>query len=157
MNETEKNIRSEFILELISRHGVERTSLLPVLQEFQKKFGYVDGHSQQEIAFAMNIHPVEVNSIISFYSFLYDSPRGRNTVRICKNIVCDFHGSSEIADAVRKEFKLNSGNTSGDGKITLEITNCFGLCDKSPSMIVNENVYEKIDKESALKILRGLR
>jgi len=157
MNDIEKNIRIEFIEELIRIHGCERTSLLPVLQEFQKKFFYIDEYSQQEIADKMNIHPVEVHSVITFYAFLYEKPRGRNTVRICKNIVCDFHGSNIIAKALMEELNISPGETSNDGRVTLELINCFGLCDKSPSMVVNEDVYENMDKEKALNIIRQLK
>lgn len=157
MNNDEKNIRNDFIAKLVKIHGSERTSLLPVLQDFQKKFSYIDGHSQQEIARLMNLHPVEVQSVISFYSFLYDKPRGRNVVRFCKNIVCDFHGSKNIAEALKKELQISEGETTPDGRITLEMTNCFGLCDKSPSMVVNEIVYENIDEHKVLNIIRQLK
>lgn len=156
MNEIKKNIRSEFILELISKHGSERSALLPVLQEFQNKFGYIDSQSQQEIAFEMEIHPVEVNSVISFYAFLYDKPMGRNIVRICKNIVCEFHGSNDITEAVKKEFNIEPGETTKDGKLTFELISCFGMCDKSPTMMVNGNVYENMNRDTAVKILKDL-
>lgn len=157
MTDTEKNIRNEFIKELINKFGNDRSILLQVLQEFQKKFNYIDEHSQQEIAKAMNIHPVEVGSIISFYSFLYDKPRGKHIVRLCKNIVCEFHGSKNLAESLKENLKLNSGGTTDDGNITLELVNCFGLCDKSPSMVVDEEVYENLDNQKALNIIRGLK
>ena len=157
MNDKDKNIRNDFIKELVNKHGINRTALLPVLQDFQNEFGFIDEHSIQIIAFALDIHPVEVSSVISFYSFLYDKPMGRNVVRICKNIVCEFHGSNEIANIIKEEFNINAGETTKDGKLTFEQISCFGLCDKSPSMMVNGNVYENMNKESALKILRNLR
>ncbi|MBS1518149.1 MAG: NAD(P)H-dependent oxidoreductase subunit E [Bacteroidetes bacterium] len=157
MNDIEKNKRREFVSELMNKYVPDRTSLLPILQDFQEKFGYIDEYSQQLIAFELDIHPVEVNSVISFYAFLYDKPVGRNIVRICKNIVCEFNGSKEISDAVIKEFKINPGETTPDGKLTFEHVNCFGLCDKSPSMMVNGEIFENINKESALKIIKELK
>jgi len=157
MKDSEKYIRSEFILELVKRFGKERTALLPILQEIQKKFLYIDEHSQQEVARLLNIHPVEVNGVISFYAFLYDTPRGRNTVRVCKNIICNYHGSPEIAKALCTELGIGFDETTKDGKVTLEYANCFGMCDKSPSMLVNDQIYEKVNKETALNLIRDLK
>ena len=157
MKDSEKYIRSEFILELVKKFGKERSALLPVLQEIQKKFLYIDKHSQQEVARLLNIHPVEVNGVISFYAFLYDTPRGRNTVRVCKNIICNYHGSREIAKALCSELGIGFDETTKDGKVTLEYANCFGMCDKSPSMLVNDQIYEKVNKETALNLIRDLK
>ena len=157
MKDSEKYIRSEFILELVKRFGKERTALLPILQEIQKKFLYIDEHSQQEVARLLSIHPVEVNGVISFYAFLYDTPRGRNTVRVCKNIICNYHGSREIAKALCTELGIGFDETTKDGKVTLEYANCFGMCDKSPSMLVNDQIYEKVNKETALNLIRDLK
>ena len=157
MNDLEKNIRSNFIQDVVKRYGNERTSLLPILQEVQKKFNYIDEHSQQEVARMLDIHPVEVNSVISFYAFLYDTPRGKNTVRVCKNIICNYHGSREIAKAICSELGIGFNETTKDGKITLEYANCFGMCDKSPSMLVNDQIYEKVNKEAALNLIRDLK
>jgi NADH:ubiquinone oxidoreductase subunit E len=157
MKDSEKYIRSEFILELVKKFGNERQALLPILQEIQKKFFYIDEHSQQEVAGLMNIHPVEVNGVISFYAFLYDKPRGRNTVRVCKNIICNYHGSKEIANAISSELGIDFNETTKDGKVTLEYANCFGMCDKSPSILVNDKIYERINKDTALNLIKDLK
>jgi len=156
MNETEKKSRKDFITGLITKYGKERSSLLPVLQEFQKKFRYIDENSQQEIADALNIHPVEVNSVISFYAFLYDKPRGKHTIRLCKNIICKFHGNEELTDILKDKLKEINNGKSAEDSIEIELVNCIGLCDRSPSMLVDECVYEKINPQKAAEILGGL-
>ncbi|MCB0726176.1 MAG: NAD(P)H-dependent oxidoreductase subunit E [Ignavibacteriae bacterium] len=157
MCETGKLLRNEFIGELVKKMGNERKSLLPILQEIQKKYHYIDEHSQQVVADLLNIHPVEVNSVISFYAFLYDAPRGRNIVRVCKNIVCEFHGSKGIAKALSDELGIEFDQTTEDGRVTLEYANCFGMCDKSPSILINDKIHEKVSKETALKLIRELK
>lgn len=157
MDSTEKNIRSVFIEALVKRLGNERASLLPILQEIQKNFYYIDEHSQQEVARLLNIHPVEVNSVISFYAFLYDKPHGRNTVRVCRNIICNYHGSAELAKVLSSELGIGFNETTKDGKVTLEYANCFGMCDKSPSILVNDQIYEKVNIETALNLIRDLK
>lgn len=156
MNEKEKNLRKKFITELTEKYGTERTYLLPILQEFQKKFRYIDENSQQEIAGALHIHPVEVYSVISFYAFLYDKPRGKYNIRLCKNIICRYHGNKELAEMIEERLKILNKDKSEEDKITLELVYCNGLCDRSPSMLINDNVYEKIDPQKALEIIGGM-
>ncbi|MBV6477864.1 MAG: NADH-quinone oxidoreductase subunit E [Ignavibacteria bacterium] len=156
MTDKDKKIKTEFIASLVRLYGKDRSSLLPVLQEFQKKFRYIDEYSQQEIADALSIHPVEVNSIISFYAFLYDKPRGKHTIRICKNIVCKFHGNKELSKFMEKKVSEFNKDKSEESKITIEYVNCIGLCDRSPSMLVDEKVYEKINPHNAEAILEEL-
>ena len=156
MIETEKKSRRDFITGLVNKYGKERTSLLPVLQDFQKKFRYIDEDSQQEIANALSIHPVEVNSVISFYAFLYDKPRGKHTVRLCKNIICRFHGNKELTEMLKNKLKEINKGKSAEDRIEIELVSCIGLCDRSPSMLIDERVYEKINPQNAADILGGL-
>lgn len=157
MCETGNKLRIEFITSLLKKFGFERNSLLPILQEIQRKYNYIDEYSQQVVAEMLHIHPVEVNGVISFYAFLYDKPRGRNIVKLCKNIVCEFHGSNGIAQALQDELGINFDQTTKDGKITLEYANCFGMCDKSPSILINDRIYEKVNKETVLNLIRELK
>ena len=71
----------------------------------------------------LDIHPVEVYSVISFYSFLHVEPRGRNIVRLCKTIVCDMAGKKNVEEAIKQELGINFGETTKDKRITLEYTN----------------------------------
>ena len=153
----EKNAVSEFITELTKKYGTTRSALLPVLQEIQRKYKHVGDYAQQEVARLLDIHPVEVYSVISFYAFLDHKPKGRNVVRLCKTIVCNLSGSSAIANAVKRELGIEFGETTKDGRITLEYANCIGMCDRSPAMLVNETVYSGLDPETACKILREIK
>ena len=153
----EKNALSEEIEELVSKFGTERSALIPILQSIQRKYKYISDFAQQEVAKLLNIHPVEVYSVISFYSFLHSKPQGRNIVRLCQTISCDMVGKREVADAIKRELGINFGETTKDRRITLEYTNCVGMCEQGPAMIVNERVYTKLDPEKAVKILSEIR
>ncbi|RPI67915.1 MAG: NADH-quinone oxidoreductase subunit NuoE [Ignavibacteriales bacterium] len=153
----EKNAQSEFTEELVKLYGNNRSSLLEILQAIQKRYNYISDFAQQEVARLLNIHPVEVYSIISFYSFLHSKPRGRNIIRLCRTISCNIKGQKNIEDAVTKELGINFGETTKDRRITLEFTNCLGMCDVAPAMLVNERVYTKIDPETAVNILKEIK
>lgn len=153
----EKNKLSEDIEELVGKYGADRSALLPILQAVQKKHHYISDFAQQEIARLMNIHPVEVHSVITFYTFLHEKPQGRNIVRLCKTISCDMAGKSEIELSIERELGISFGETTRDKRITLETTNCIGMCDQGPAMLVNEKVYTHLNPETAVKILSELK
>ncbi len=153
----EKNILSEEIENLVEFYGKRRSSLLPILQAIQKKYKYISDFAQQEIARLLDIHPVEVYSVISFYKFLNLKPKGRNVVRLCKTICCDMAGRQKIENAIKRELGIDFGETTRDKRITLEHTNCLGLCDLGPAMIINDEVYTNLDPEIAINILKELK
>lgn len=152
----EKNSITEELESLVKTHGTERSALMPILQDVQRKHRYIPDFAQQEIARLLDIHPVEVFSVISFYSFLHSEPQGRNIVRLCKTIVCDLAGKDAVEQAVKRELKIDVGETTKDKNITLENTNCLGMCDQGPAMMVNDNIYTKLTPEKAIEILKKI-
>jgi [NiFe] hydrogenase diaphorase moiety large subunit len=150
----EKNALSEEIELLVEKYGVERSSLLQILQDVQRKHNHISDFAQQEIARLLSIHPVEVNSVISFYSFLHSEPQGRNTIKLCRTISCDIAGKQKIEDALTRELGISFGETTKDKKYTLEHTNCIGMCDQGPAMLINDKVFTRLDPEKAVNILK---
>lgn len=152
----EKNSLTEEIEALVEQYGKDRSALMPILQAIQKNHKYISDFAQQEVARLLDIHPVEVFSVISFYSFLHCVPQGKNIVRLCKTIVCDISGKDEVEKAIKRELNINIGETTKDKKITLEYTNCLGMCDQGPAMMVNDKIYTKLTPEKAVKILKEI-
>lgn len=153
----EKNALTEEIEVLAETFGHSRSSLLPILQSLQRKHKYISDFAQQEVARLLDIHPVEVYSVISFYSFLRSQPEGRNVVRLCKTISCEMAGKNEIAHAVERELGIAFGETTKDKRITLEYVNCLGMCDQGPAMIVNDRVYTRLTPEKAVNIINSIK
>jgi NADH:ubiquinone oxidoreductase subunit E len=153
----EKNSLSDEIQELIELKGKSRSSLLEILQAIENKHGYISDFAQQEVARLLDIHPVEVYSVISFYSFLHSVPKGRNIIRMCKTVACNMKGSQNIAEAAKKELGINFGETTKDRKATLEYIHCIGMCDHAPAMLVNQKVYQDLTIDKVIEILNGLK
>ncbi len=154
---TEKNAMTEEIEQLVEKYGSKRSSLLSILQDIQRKHKYIPDFAQQEVARLLDIHPVEVFSVISFYAFLNTKPKGKNIIRLCQTISCDMQGKSAVAKSIERELGIKFGETSKDNKFTLEYANCVGMCDQGPAMIINERVYYKLTPEKAIEILNGLK
>jgi NADH:ubiquinone oxidoreductase 24 kD subunit len=153
----EKNELTEEIEQLVAKYGKDKSSLLSILQAVQRKHKHIPDFAQQEIARLLDIHPVEVYSVISFYSFLSTEPKGKYIIRLCKTISCDMQGKDSVAKAIQRELGINFGETTKDKKFTLEYTNCVGMCDQGPAMIINERVYTKLTPEKAIQILNELK
>jgi len=153
----EKNAMTDEIEKLVEKFGKDRSALLPILQEIQKKHKHIPDYAQQEIARLLDVHPVEIYSVISFYSFLNTEPKGRNIVRLCQTITCDMAGKAAVAKAIERELGIKFGETTKDNKFTLEYVNCLGMCDQGPALLINERVYPKVNPEKAVQILSEVK
>ncbi len=153
----EKNALTEEIEQSIKKFGKRRSALLSILHVIQAKHRHISEYAQQEIARLLDIHPVEVYSVLSFYAFLNAKPKGRNIVRICQTISCDMKGKDNIVRAIERELNVKIGGTTSDNRFTVEYVNCLGLCDEGPAMAVNDQVFTKLTPEKAVKILNKVK
>ncbi len=128
----------------IEHFGRRRSSLLPILQEIQRKHHGISDVAMQVVADGLGIHPVEVYSVVSFYSFLDCRPRGRFVVRLCRTVSCNLAGKERVARQLMSDLGIRFGETSADGKFTLEWANCLGMCDQGPALLVNDEVHTKV-------------
>lgn len=151
----EKNSLSAGIERCIQHHGGGRESLLPVLQDVQATHGFISDFAQQEIARLLDIHPVEVFSVVTFYAFLSTEPKGRYVVRLCRTISCDLAGKDAIIRTVERELGVRFGETTRDKKFSLEFANCMGMCDQGPAMLINEEVYTHLTPQRIVEILKS--
>ncbi|HOK03918.1 MAG TPA: NADH-quinone oxidoreductase subunit NuoE [Victivallales bacterium] len=149
-------LRSE-IVSLIEKYGKNRSSLIPVLQEIQKNYSYISEYAMQIIADILNIHPVEVYGVVSFYSFLDEKPKGKFMIRLCRSLSCDFAGKNAIARQLENELGIKFGESTEDGKFSLEWTNCLGMCDQGPAMMVNDQIFVKLTPAKAHDIIEGCK
>jgi [NiFe] hydrogenase diaphorase moiety large subunit len=154
---SERTSLTEEIEKLVDLYGKNRSSLLPILQAVERKYRYIPGFAMQEIALLLDIHPVEVYSVVTFYSFLHSKPRGRNIVRLCRTIICDISGKENVESAITRELGISFGETTPDKRITLEYTNCLGMCDQGPAMMVNDKVYTRLSPEKAVELLNEIK
>jgi [NiFe] hydrogenase diaphorase moiety large subunit len=145
-------LRTE-IKEIAKQYGGRREGLMPVLQHIQNKHRYVSPHAMQEVAAEFGIHPVEVHGVVSFYSFLSTEKKGKFIIRLCQTISCDMAGKVAVARQLENELGITFGQTTKDGMFTLEYTNCLGMCDQGPAMLVNTEVYTKVTPESVSEVI----
>lgn len=153
---TPDQLRSE-VAELIEKLGPGRSSLIPILQDVKRRYRGVDPEAMQVIAESLDIHPVEVYSVASFYAFLHGAPEGRFVIRLCRTLSCEFAGKQAVAEALQKELGVGFDESTDDGLFTLEWASCMGMCDQGPALLVNDRVYTRVTPEQVPAILADCR
>ncbi len=157
MLESERNILRKEVAKLCEKYGNSRVYLLPILEDLQAKFQHVSDIAMQEVAAHLDIHPVEVYSVVSFYSFLSAHPKGKFIIRLCQTISCDLAGKGAVARQLENELGIKFGETTKDGRFTLEYTNCLGMCDQGPAMLVNDRVFTNLTPMKVHDIIETCR
>ena len=142
---------------LVEKLGPGRSSLIPILTEVKRRFHEVDSESMQTIADVLDIHPVEVYSVASFYAFLHGAPEGQFVIRLCGTLSCDFAGKDAVADALRAELGIDFGQTTDDGLFTLEWASCTGMCDQGPALLVGDEVHTRVTPDGVRAIVADCR
>jgi NADH-quinone oxidoreductase subunit E len=131
-----------------------KENLLIALQEAQVAAGYLSPETMTKVARAFEVPLNDVYGIASFYSFLTIKPPGRNVIRICKSLPCYLKNSQIIVDTVAKEIGIKPGQTTPDRRFSFELTNCIGLCDRAPAMLINNDAHVDLTAEKISDILQ---
>ena len=102
----------------------------------------------------MDMSISDVYGVATFYSFLSIKPQGRNIIRICKSIPCFLKNYQTVIETIEREIGIKPGETTPDGKFSLQLTNCIGACDKAPAMMVNDDVHVDLTPGKISQILK---
>jgi len=126
---------------LIQKHGKKKGVLIPLLQDIQKEYGYVPEEAVNLVAKELNIFPVEIYGVLTFYTQFYLTPRGKHTIRVCQGTACHVMGGKEILDYLSTKLNIKDGETTKDGQFSLERVACLGCCGMAPVVQVDDDFY----------------
>lgn len=131
-----------------------RSRLLPLLEEIQAKKGFISDKDMQETADRLGIHPVEVYSVVTFYSFLTDKKKGKHIIRVSDCISDVMAGGDKVLKDLEKALKIKAGETTKDGRFTLETTGCIGMCDLAPSIMLDGALIGRVTPALIKRIVK---
>jgi NADH-quinone oxidoreductase E subunit len=154
---TERDRLRQSLAEMVERYGKTRSGLLPILQEIQRQHYHISDYAMQVVADLLGIHPVEVFAVVSFYSFLDFKPKGRFIIRVCRTMCCHMQGKDRVARQLETDLGIEFGETTPDGRFTLEWANCIGMCDLGPALLVNDRVYTQVTPNEVNLIIEECR
>ena len=135
----------------------KRGALLPVLHMAQDTFGYLSLETQEYVAGLFDLAPSHVHEVVSFYTLYFQQPKGRHVVAICHNLSCYLAGSRDILAHVKRRLGIEVGETTDDGRITLQSVECLCACEVAPMMQVDDRYEVSLTPEKVDRILEGLR
>ncbi len=145
------------ITRLRKRYPDSRSLTLPLMWLIQKREGYISDEAVHLISTELNIPPIWVEEVRSWYSMFTRKKEGKYVLEICHNLSCSLLGSQEIIDYLRKKLKIAVGGTTKDGLFTLKTAECLGSCGTGPAMQVGDTYYELLKIEKIDQILTDLK
>lgn len=140
----------------ITRYPRPRTAVLDALRAVQRQFGWCHPEGVKEAADILGIDANALQMLVTFYDMLYDHPVGEHILMPCKNIACYLRGADQIIEYISRRLGIKPGETTPDGKFTLQPMECLAACDLAPMMIADENYYGNLTEERVDEILAAL-
>lgn len=142
---------------IIARYPQKRAALLPVLHVAQREFGHIGKDTEQLVAGLLDIKPIQVREVVTFYTMYNRQPVGKYHIQVCSNLTCSLIGAESLLEHLKKTFDIKVGETTKDKKFTLSTVECLGACEEAPCMMVNFDYYGHLDKKKIDEILEKLK
>ncbi|GBQ41672.1 formate dehydrogenase subunit gamma [Acidocella aminolytica] len=140
--------------EIIARHKAQEGPMLPILHELQDRFGSIGEEAIRLVAQSLNITRAEVYGVVSFYHDFRQAPAGRHVLKICRAEACQSMGGEDYAAALLHSLGLEWGQTTKDGRLTIEPVYCLGLCACAPNAMLDGQPRARLDA-TTLQALAG--
>lgn len=131
----------------------KKGALIEVLHKAQNIFGYLPEEVQLFVGEKLDVPVSKVYGVISFYSYFTTEPRGEHVVNVCMGTACFVRGSANVLAEFEKELGIKTGETTADGKFTIEVLRCVGACGLAPVVTINDRVYGHVTAAEVKKIL----
>ena len=129
---------------VLERHSKQEGALLPILRDLQDEFGYLPEPALPVVAETLNLSRAEVYGVATFYHDFHLEPRGEHTITLCRAEACQSVGAVALAERAKARLALDWGETTADGRVTLEQTFCLGLCACGPAGMVDGRLVARL-------------
>jgi NADH:ubiquinone oxidoreductase subunit E len=136
----------------LSSFSREKSNLVPILQEFQKEFGYLSGDAMRQIADYLHLSPGTVYSVATFYPSFKFIPSGKKTVCACRGTACHVRGGGRVLKEIEKQLGIKPGETTEDMEYTLETVACMGACALAPAVMVDNEIYGQMTPKKVSEV-----
>ncbi len=145
--------------ELLTHYPVKRAASLMVLHAIQEKFGWISQEAVEWTAKKLELQPINIYEILTFYPMLRAQPMGKYQIKVCRTLSCALGGAYELREHLCKKFGLDAhahgAQTTPDGRFTVEFVECLASCGTAPVMMCNDDFYEGVSHKKADEICAG--
>ena len=146
--------------EIIRRYpeGREKSAMLPLLHLAEAEFGgWLSPEVMDYVASLINVQPIEVYEVASFYTMFNLKPTGKYVLEVCRTGPCCLRGSEKMLERIEQTLGIKVGETTTDGKFTLKTVECLASCGTAPMMQVGDKYYENLNDENLDRLLQTFR
>lgn len=150
------NLKDQYFKELgefIDNLSDKKGALIAVLHKAQHIFGYLPQEVQKFVAKKLDLPVSKVNGVVTFYSYFTEIPTGKYVINVCMGTACFVKGAGEVLEEFERKLGIKVGQTTPDGKFTVQVLRCVGACGLAPVVTVNDKVYGHFTKQMVDKIL----
>jgi formate dehydrogenase subunit gamma len=128
----------------IARQKDRPGALLPLLHDIQDRLGYVPTEALPEIGKALNLSRAEVHGVVTFYHHFRSARPGKQVLRVCRAEACQAMGANELLSHIESSLQVKQGETTKDGRFTLEAVYCLGNCACSPAVMIDDDLHGRV-------------
>lgn len=161
MSNTQRILTDEMIAEIeafLPRYPSKQAVTLPALHIVNEKLRHVPLKAVIEIAQLLELTPAQVQDTLSFYGyFKQDAPAGRCRLWVCRSISCALRGGDELLEHLSQSLHVKPGQTTPDGRVTLEFAECLGACEHAPCMLADETLVKSVTHQQADEFLQAVK
>ena len=152
------NPEEKAIIDLILQENANIPgATMVVLNEVQRKIGFISKPVQQYIANGLGVPVSRVHGVVSFYSFFTTTPRGKHTIKFCMGTACYVGGIPQIIEKAKQILGIEPGQTTPDGLITLENCRCVGACSQAPVVVIDDVVHGRVQSNKFPKLIQNIK
>ncbi len=137
------------IEEVIPKYPEKRSAALMVIHLVQDELGFISDESCSWIANKLDLQPINIKELITFYPMLRESPWGKKHIRVCRTLPCALRGSYKTCKILEDKLGVKEGHVRKDGEFSIEFMECLADCGQGPVVMVDEKTYENIEGKSA--------
>ncbi len=141
----------------IQRYPQKRSAVLPLLHLIQEHKGYISQKAMQWIAQRLDMQPIEVQELVTFYPMLHQKPCGHVHVRVCRTLSCALQGSAQVLKTLEKALNCPAGSTHPTGSVSLEFFECLANCHGAPVVMVNEVLHADVTPERLQALVEEIK
>jgi len=144
--------------EVVTHYPKKRSASLMLLHTVQEHFGFISRQAMEWIADKLELQPINIYELVTFYPMFHQKPVGRHHLRVCRTLSCALGGSYKLHAHLCKKLRLDAhahgAQTTEDGEYTVEFVECLASCGTAPVMMCNDKFYEGVSEAKADEILR---
>jgi NADH-quinone oxidoreductase subunit E len=143
--------------EVIPKYPVKRSAALPLLHLVQEDQGFISPEAIEWIAARLELAPISIYELVTFYPMFRTKPIGRRHIRVCRTLSCALMGGYKTCAEFERQFGTRRGEVSPGGEVTIEFVECLASCGTAPVVMIDDDLHEKVDCAKARELSERIK